>query len=453
MSGLQPIAAFRELLVRLGNNPDYTRSVLTSYGSVALNILVQLVLVPFYLAYLGKYQFGVLMIVLGAINYLNIGVGWAVSGAQRIIGEMVAVDDREGLAESYAVSRLLFVGYAVVVVLLVLGGGWLAQDRIDLEGDLEFHTLAYMAVFAGVYFIVLFDFNVDRVTLIASGRQAIANLLTIASQAVFGVAAVLLLRDGQGLPGVMAAFLCGAVVSRIGSWWYVHLQGIAWRLPGSRGRQILKRLIGPMGGGYALYGVLILTLLQADVLILGWLGGAKMVAEFVLIWKIADVGMQALWRIPESLQPYLVQMDVRGERDRLYRGYRMGQNWMTAIAAAAAIGYAVFGPSVVRLWVGAENAPDAPWAYVLAGGAVFWLVSARTPAIFAFSLLRLRGLNLAAGIEVTAKLVVFLALFSVAGYYSPLIAINVAHLGGVALLYRRLAPRQNMKTDSASAGQ
>ena len=162
--------------------------------------------------------------------------------------------------------------------------------------------------------------------------------------------------------------------------------------------------------------------------------------------------MQALWRIPESLQPYLVQMDVRGERERLCRGYRQGQKWMTAIAATAAVGYALLGPVVVRLWVGAENAPDAPWAYVLAGGAVFWLVSARTPAIFAFSLLRLRGLNLAAGIEVTVKLVLLLALFPVAGYYSPLIAINVVHLGGVALLYRRLAPGQNLKADSASTG-
>ncbi len=447
------LEAIRGLRTRLTNNPDYARSVVTSYGGVALNIIVQLVLVPLYLAYLGKYQFGVLMILLGAINYLNIGVVWATAGAQRILGEMFALDDREGLAESYGMSRLLFVGYAATVTVVVLGGMWVAQDAIDLEGGLEFRTLLHAAMFAGAYFIVLFDFNVDRITLVASGHQATANLLAILSQAVFAVAAVLLLRQGLGLPGVLSALFGGMVAARIASWWWVRGQGIRWRLPGRRGFQVLRRLVGPMGGGYALYGFLLLTLLQADVIILGWLGGAKMVADFVLIWKIADVGMQALWRIPESLQPYLVQMDVRGERERLGRTYRQGQKWMTVIAALAAAGYAALGPFVVRLWVGADNAPDAPWAYVLAGGAVFWLVSARTPAIFAFSLLRLRGLNLAAGIEVAAKLVVLLALFPVAGYYSPLIAVNVIHLGGVALLYRRLAPRENLKTDSASAGK
>jgi O-antigen/teichoic acid export membrane protein len=237
----------------------------------------------------------------------------------------------------------------------------------------------------------------------------------------------------------MAAFLCGAVVSRAASWLALRRTGIGWRWSRGSDKAVLGRLVGSMGRGYALYGALILTLLQADVLILGLLGGPQMVAEFVLIWKIADVGIQALWRIPESLQPYIVQMDVRADHPRLRRVYAQGQAWMSAIAAIAAVAYAVLGPAVVRLWVGPEHAPDAPWGFALAGAAVFWLVSARLPAVFAFSLLRLRALNVAAAIEVGAKLVLMLALFPIAGYYSPLIAINAAHACGVAVLYRRLS--------------
>lgn len=434
-----PVAAgLHALWVRLANNPDYTRSVVTSYGGVVLNIVVQLLLVPLYLTYLGKHQFGVLMIVLGAINYLNIGVVWASSGTQRIIGEMVARDDHDGLTEAYGLSKLLFIGYALVIAVLAIGGVSLGESLIDPAAGIAYRTLFDTVAIAGVYFIVSFDFNVDRVMLAASGRQAEANVLAIVSQAIFAVVAVLLLRQGYGLPGVMTAFLCGSAVARAISWQVLRRRGVRWRWPGGRSRQILRRLVGHMGLGYAVYGGLIMTLLQADVLILGWLGGAKMVADFVLIWKIADVGMQALWRIPESLQPYLVQMDVRNEDERLHRIYRQGQAWMTGIAAVAAIGYAAFGPVVVRLWVG-ENAPDAPWAFVLAGGAVFWLVSARLPAIFAFSLLRLRPLNTTAAIEVAAKVGLLLVLFPVAGYYSPLIAVNVTHMGGVAILYRRLA--------------
>jgi len=437
------------LWTRLLNNPDYAQSVFTSYGGIALNILVQLVLVPLYLGYLGKQQFGILMILLGAINYLNIGVAWASSGAQRMVGEMAALGDRDGLAEVYSMSRLLFVGYALGVAVLVLAGIWFGQVLVGslAGGD---RALVHAVAIAAIYFVVQFDFNVDRLTLVASGRQALANGLVMVNQAVFAALAVLLLLGGYGMPGVMAAFVGGAVVARGISWGMLRRQGVGWRWPASRSRAILRRLGGPMGWGYAIYGGLIMTLLQADVLILGWLGGAGLVADFVLIWKIADVGIQALWRIPESLQPYLVRMDVRDERERLRRVYRQGQAWMTGIAAVAAVGYAALGPTAVRLWVGAENAPDAPWAFVLAGGAVFWLVSARLPAVFAFSLVRLRTLNIAAATEVGAKIVLLLALFSVAGYYSPLIAINVVHLCGVAFLYRRLARQFGGKTCGAA---
>ena len=445
MTGIA-MEAMRNLWARLANNPDYARSVVTSYGAIGLNILVQLVLVPLYLTYLGKAQFGALMMVLGAINYLNIGVGWAGAGTQRVIGEMIAVGDRDGLAEAYGVSKLLFIGYGVVVAGLVLGGVWLGQGLFDPSMGIAYRTVLNTVAIAGVYFVVSFDFNVDRLMLIASSQQAAANGLAMFGQAIFAVFAVLLLYQGYGLPGVMAAFVCGAVAARGASWWLLRHRGIRWRRPSGRGRWILKRLTGHMGLGYAAYGGLIITLLQADVLILGWLGGAKLVADFVLIWKIADVGMQALWRVPESLQPYLVQMDVRNEDQRLRRVYQQGQMWMTGIAAVAAFGYGVFGPMVVRLWVGAENAPDAPWAFALAGGAVFWLASARLPAIFAFSLLQLRPLNIVAATEVTAKIVLTLVLFPFTGYYSPLIAINLVHTGGVAILYRRLARRFSSNT-------
>jgi O-antigen/teichoic acid export membrane protein len=195
-----------------------------------------------------------------------------------------------------------------------------------------------------------------------------------------------------------------------------------------------------MGRGYALYGMLLITLLQADTLLIGWLGGAVMVAEFVLVWKIADVVIQTLWRIPESLQPYLVQMDARGEMARMRRLFDQGQKWLTVMGILCGGLFALLGPYLVELWVGAEQAPDSRLAYVLAGGAIFWSVSARLPAIYGFSLVRLAALNRATGIELAARVAMTLALFPFMGYLAPLIAVNVAHASGVAALYRRIVP-------------
>ena len=42
-------------------------------------------------------------------------------------------------------------------------------------------------------------------------------------------------------------------------------------------------------------------------------GGAETAARYVLLWKIAEVGVSALWRISESWSPILVRLDAMNE--------------------------------------------------------------------------------------------------------------------------------------------
>ena len=426
------------LRTKLANNPDYARSVATAYGAAGLNVLIQIVLVPLYLHHLGKYQFGVLMILLALSNYLGFGITWASSGAQRIMGELAARRDDDRLSRFFSLTKLLFVGYSVLIggvtLALALGAGWFDSVAATAEG----FPVVQVTLLGLAYFVIVHEFSVDRMSLVAIGQQASANTLTIVSQAVFAVTAFPVLQLGWGIPGIIIALIAGVLVSRCLSFVLLRRHGIRWKRFGNEGRRWLARLLGPMGRGYALYGMLLVTLLQVDTLLVGWLGGAAMAAEFVLVWKIADVVIQTLWRIPESLQPYLVQMDARGEMARVERLYKQGQVWLTATGAVCGGFFALLGPYLVELWVGADQAPDSRLAYVLAGGAIFWSVSARLPAIYGFSLVRLAALNRAVGIELVARVAMLLGLFPFVGYLAPLIAVNVAHVSGVAILYRRI---------------
>ena len=425
---------------KLANNPDYARSVVTAYGASGLNILVQIVLVPLYLHYLGKHQFGVLMILLALFNYLGFGITWASSGAQRIMGELAAEGDFQKLSEFFSLTKLLFLGYAgiigVIILSIVLSAARLGVTS-DAPGEVPMTEVTLLGL---VYFMITYEFTVDRMVLAAIGQQAWANSLTIVSQAVFAAAVIPTLHLGLGIPGVVTALIAGILIARCLSFVLLRRHGIHWRRPRGQGREWLARLLGPMGRGYALYGMLLVTLLQVDTLLIGWLGGAVMVAEFVLVWKIADVVIQMLWRIPESLQPYLVQMDARGETARMKRLFSQGQKWLTVMGGLCGGMFALLGPYLVELWVGAEQAPDSRLAYVLAGGAIFWSVSARLPAIYGFSLVRHAALNRATGIELVARVAMTLGLFPFMGYLAPLIAVNVAHVSGVAVLYRRIVP-------------
>jgi len=200
---------------------------------------------------------------------------------------------------------------------------------------------------------------------------------------------------------------------------------------------LLARFVGPLGLAYSAYGVLFIVL-QTDVLIVGWLADPTVAGRYVLVWKIAEVIVLMLWRIPEHLQAEFIRMDAQNDRERLARVYRHGLVTVRLAALAAAVGYALLGPWMVRLWVGAEHAPADRAGFALAGAAIFWLASARMPAVFAYALMRLKPLLRVAAMEVAGKLALIVVLFPYVGYLAPLIAINAVHVGGIAFAYARL---------------
>lgn len=443
MRALADIARDLRRGLRRADGRDYAYSVASSYLQLAVNILIQLLLVPLYLAHLGKADFGLLMILLGFINFAALGVGWLSGGMARMLGEFWARDQREDFARAYLLCKLAYVGYAATLTLLALGIIWLARERVLASPTHSGEELFTVLALTGVYFVVQYEFAVDRLALAAAGRQAAANLLFALSQLAYVAAVVPVLMASGGLAGVMLCFLAGVVIARLASWLVrrrYRLQLRPWQGLGGQARPLLRRLVGRTGLGFLLAGGIALAL-QADTLIVGWLAGTEAVADFVLVWKVAEVGVLMLWRLPEQLQPYIIHMDARAEGDRLRAAYAKGLKLIWPIAIAAGVGYALLGPWLVRLWVGPEFAPDTPLGFALAGGAVVWLVAARWPAAFAYATVRLRGLIAISGVEFAAKLALTVMLFPRLGYLAPLAALNIVHICGVAWAYLRLGRR------------
>jgi O-antigen/teichoic acid export membrane protein len=201
---------------------------------------------------------------------------------------------------------------------------------------------------------------------------------------------------------------------------------------------VMRDLMSAARSGHAAYGLIFMGL-QADVLIFGILGGPAAAAEFVLVWKVAEVLVLLLWRLSESLLPELIHADAKNDRDRLVRIYRRGIVLLRLVCLALGCLYGIVGQSLVNLWLGSAAAPQSALAFALAGGAIFWLGSARLPALFAYALGGVNGLAKVACVELFMKLVLIWLLYDKMGFLAPLVAINAVHFCGLAYAYARLS--------------
>ena len=405
---------------------EYPLSLLSGYLAMAGNIVAQVVLVPVYLVSLGAEGFGLLVLMLAMINYAIIGVGWLSGGLQRILGEAFGTGNNAGFVQAIDVGKIIFLVYGVAAAVAGIGiVAFMNRSQVPLG----------VAIVAGLFLIATYEFAIERLALVAGARLAAANGLQFVQVMAYAISVVFVLRAGGGLFGVFACQLGSVLVARM-------LLPLCWR--GARPvakhavgslRPLLARLSGRMGGGYFLSAALTLSS-QSDVLVIGWLGGAETAARYVLLWKIAEVGVTALWRISESWSPILVRMDAMNLHVNIKRQYRYVAALLLAGAIPAGLAYALLGPWITRLWLGAEHAPKDRLGFVLAGTAIVWLGLARLPSILSYSLARFRAWNAIACVEVAARLTLTIALYPRFGYLAPLVALNVVHVCGIAAAYQ-----------------
>lgn len=419
---------------QLAENKNVFSALGSSYGLMILTMAIQFVLVPLYLHNLGKEMFGVLTMMLAAISYGAIGITWLSGGMARILGEKGAIHDTEGFATAYALSKLVYVGYALITIAVF----WLVAPWI-MANALEKMEVRQALICISIYFLLMYEYNTDRLAFNALCRQATGNAIDAAGQVVFACGVAIGLYLDGGLVAVVLAQIAGVLTSRGLAWvyWYRHNMPLNWRWPHLLdAAPMWKRVSGKMGQHYVIYGILLLTL-QADVLIVGWLAGPETAAIYYLLWRIPEVCILLLGRIPGVFAPHLIQMDSRGETEQIHRSYRKGLRIMLSLSALAGLAYGLLGNWFVHFWVG-SNAPDGFVPYVLAGVALFFVSGVQWPANTAYALVNTGPLVKVTAMQLAVKLIIFSLLFVKLDYLAPLIAIIAAHVLGVFFLYLKI---------------
>lgn len=417
-------------------------AVLSGYAVMAAQVGVQIFLVPLYIHALGSYGFGVLMILLAQVGFAYLFIGLFFSNLLRLLHEALQSGDKAEFSRIYVAGKLSFLGIGLLFALVLLG----FENRLPIffedASPAARKEIWWASCAMAVHFMLLCEVSVEQTVLAATRRQTSVNFITLCGLLVFAVAAVLWLLSGGGLVGVACCFVIGDVAARILAFAILRQSPIVIDLATARRglMRTCRRLLSTRSQHYYVYALLAMVL-QSDILILGWLGGAELTAQFALIWKIAETMILLVARFGSHLQPEFVAMDVDGDQDRLIRVYTHAYWGGLTFSFVAAAGYALFGQWVTQLWVGVARTPPDPWLYWLAGLAIFWMAIARLPAILAQALSRLHALIAIAAAEMIGKFVLIVTLLPSNGLRAPLIAISIVHVLGIAVAYAWLGRR------------
>ena len=413
--------------------------------ALAAVAIVQLVAVPVQVHAVGVEGFGVASLATTWLGFATIGAGWLTSGGTRRLGETSAREQWIEYASTRLAVRWGLTAYGVLLAVLFGLGGWTFSASVPVQFHARWtEVLLWLSLSA----FLQYEQAGWMVVLTAATRQHVCNLASIVQNTVF-LSAVwcLLVYDHGSLPEIFQSLALGLLASRLvlsvgGRSIPVNTDG------GSLGAGFYG-LVTRRGIGYTAYGGL--TQFQnMDLLLLGWLGGAQVAGLFSLLWRIPTLIVQVFWRVPAYLEPYVIQADAAGDRERVNALYSRGIGLFYIAALAAGVVYGALGKWFLDLWLGVGQAPDTLWGYWLAGGAAFWLVAIRWPISFLHALARLRPLVIMLVAETGLRALIIIGTFHWLGYIAPLLAINLVMGGGLFWAYRAIGREQTSLIKNSS---
>jgi O-antigen/teichoic acid export membrane protein len=341
------------------------RNVATRYLSVAAEMLIGLVTLPFNLHHLGAEAYGLWMLTAGVtihFSILDLGYGGALV---KFIAQYRAFKDPRALNEIASTLFFLFVGFGLAAYLVAVGLAFNLEHVFRITAA-QAQVGKWVLLIVAVNVAMNFPFSIYGGVTSGFQRYDINNMVAIVSNLMVGVVNIVVVLLGFGLIPLVAAtslvrFATYSVYRRNA---FKVFPGLRIR-PSLFRRQRLREVTG-----FSIYSSIIdwanKLNYELDEVVIGVFLGVAPVAA----WAVADRIISATQRLTNQgnavLFPVVVDADATCQIGRLQNVLIEGTRLSLATVLPIAVFLVVLAYPLVEAWVGAKMLAAAPVMQILA---------------------------------------------------------------------------------------
>lgn len=354
----------------------YRRAALTTFTSVVarvVTVLTSLITVRLTVRYLGTERYGLWMTITSVVSmmtFADLGIG---NGLLSSISEAHGRDDRESVRKYVSSAFFVLLGIATVLLgLFALVHPFVPWPRVFNVASALAVREAGPAVFV---FLACFALNMplDVVQRVQTGYQeGFETNLWNAGGSLIGLSCLLVAMHFKGgLPWLLLAMSGGQLLGIVGNWSHEFGWVRPWLLPGWAycDRAAARKILGT-GAMFLMIQVCGVFTVAVDNVIITQILGPEAVTQyavpmrmFMLVRSVASMFVMPLW---PAYGEALARGDLKWAKTTVVRSI----GFSLLCFGPAVLGLALFGKTIVHVWVGPQIQPS----YLLLGGAGAWAV-------------------------------------------------------------------------------
>ena len=360
----------------------YRRASLTASTSIlsqALAVLSSIISVPLTVHYLGPERYGVWLTISSLITWMTVtDFGLTGNALVNLIAEASGKDDRN-LARQYASSTfwtLIAITTTIAATFVLLFGHipWQTVFRVSAATSLD--ELRAACALALAIFVLTLPLNMLTAVYNAYQDGFVANLWTIAANAIALVSLIVVTQFHGGLPNLVVALSGTRVVVGIANGCYLFFYRYRWlrpRISAVRWRHI-RRLLS-LGSKYMVGQLAALGVGQSQPMIITQVLGPSYVPIFVIAHRLITMPQTLVYIATAPFVSAYSEAKARGDWQWIRSAVKNATIVSLAVGLALVMGLAVASKPIIRLWAGPATVPDAVlviWlsAYTVLGIAV-----------------------------------------------------------------------------------
>jgi len=341
----------------------YCHAAWTTIATVVARVIALiagLISVPLTIHYLGGERFGLWMTITAAVSMLqfaDLGIG---NGLLNKIAEAIGRDDRE------SIRLLINTGMAVLGLIGIFLIGLFAMVNTFISWPTIFNATSADAISeAGsttAVLIVIFALNImlSPIVRINMGLQRgyINGIWQIIGSIIGLLALIIALQLKVGLPILVASYMSGPVLATVANGFLLFLHTHPWAKPslGTIDLSIARSLI-VLGFWFLLFQIVVSVNNAIPNLVISHVLSLNQVAIFAVALKLASIAVILQSAILMPLWPAYAEARTCGDWAWIKRTLIRSLVLSGAIGLVGSTLMVVFGPTIIRIWIGADTIP------------------------------------------------------------------------------------------------
>ena len=410
------------------------RNVLFNWFGTIANMAVGFFLSPFILHRLGNVAYGVWVLAISVVGYLNMLDLGMQNSVLRFVSQGHAREDHEGSSE--AISAALWVRLQISGLVIVLSAGiaiifpFLFKISPDLISDARKAVLL-----VGTTTAITMSVGVVGAVLSALNRYDLANYVVLLQTTVRVIGIVLVLRTGHGIVAIALCEFVAAVIGNILLVWIARRLYPQLQIRLNRPKRETLRKIWSYSSYVFLTTVAVQLVYQSDNLVVGAFISTTAVTFYAIANSLCRYAFQVVGAMANTFMPAASTYEAAGDKAGLLMLYKNGTRAMLMVSLPIMITLILRGPTFIGLWMGPQYAHSSGIVLIILGVPMFFAFANRTATAIAFGVEKHKTTSMWAIGEGVANLILSVVLVRRYGIYGVAIGTMIPSLVAQLILW------------------